>query len=102
MGNYKGEKDIDPYFELGRNADSNNWSDFMHGKELKQEEKEENQYLKLHGKSWETADSDNWSDSIHGEELKQEEKEENQYSKLHGKSWETADSDNWSDSIYGE
>ena len=49
---------------------------------MKQEEKEENQYLKLHGKSWETADSDSGSDSIYGEELKQE---ENQYLKLHGK-----------------
>ena len=83
--NYKGEEDKDSYFEVGRNADSNNWSDSIFGEELKQEEKEENQYLKLHGKSWETADSDNWSDSIHGEELKQEEKEENQYLKLHGK-----------------
>merc|ERR1712008_649604 len=70
-------------------ADSDNWSDSIHGEELKQEEKDENQYLKLHGKSvqnsWQIADSDNWSDSIYGEELKQEEKEETQYLKLHGK-----------------
>ena len=32
------------------NADSDNWSDSIYGEELKQEEKEENQYLKLHGK----------------------------------------------------